>query len=221
MPIASPLSAGEDLALALRQATAAAHAQAEREPLVAALMNGTVSTGTYLRWLVALHGLYEALERGLDAWDAALVPPAVHRTQFLQDDITYWCRHLRCPRPAAGPAAQAYAGHLASLSESAPALLAAHAYVRYLGDLSGGRLMHRALTGLGGHAGPGTHPGLAFFVYPEGVSLALLRDQVRQGLRRAGRRTAPWAPVLDEAVDAFERHRAMMSEALQGTDTCA
>lgn len=215
--------APQSLPEALRRATADVHLQAERSPFVGTLLSGRIEPEVYLRWLVALHGLYAALEQGLQAErsspaasDLPHLPESVFRAKALQDDITYWCGHLGCQAPAAGPAATAYAEHLRALAQAAPARLLAHAYVRYLGDLSGGRLMQKGLKHLGGQGTlddpPLPHPGMAFFRYPEGESLSGLREQVRSVLAAAGHDLPDWQGVLDEAVDAFGRHRALMDE---------
>ncbi|MFY7856588.1 MAG: biliverdin-producing heme oxygenase [Rubrivivax sp.] len=213
----------QSLPEALRRATADAHLQAERSPFVGTLLSGQIEPEVYLRWLVALHGLYAALEQGLQAeWSASVattcphLPASVFRAKSVQDDITYWCGHLGCEAPVAGPVAAAYAEHLRVLAREAPARLLAHAYVRYLGDLSGGRLMQKGLKHLGGQGTPDDpslpHPGMAFFRYPEGNSLSELREQVRSVLAAAGNDLSDWQGVLDEAVDAFARHRGLMDE---------
>ena len=222
-PSADATPAPQSLPEALRQATADVHRHAERSPFVGTLLSGRIEPEVYLRWLVALHGLYAALEQGLQAERSSPfagshphLPQSVFRAKALQDDITYWCGHLGCEVPAAGPAATAYAEHLRALAREAPARLLAHAYVRYLGDLSGGRLMQNGLKHLGGHGTPDEaslpHPGMAFFRYSEGESLSALREQVRSVLAAAGGALPDWQGVLDEAVDAFGRHRALMDE---------
>jgi heme oxygenase len=44
------------------------------------------------------------------------------------------------------PPLSAYTAHLHALSATQPALLLAHAYVRYLGDLSGGQVLRRRVA---------------------------------------------------------------------------
>jgi heme oxygenase (biliverdin-producing, ferredoxin) len=215
--------APQSLPEALRRATADVHLEAERSPFVGTLLSGQIEPEAYLRWLVALHGLYAALEQGLLAQRSTSsaptrphLPEGIFRAKALQDDIAYWCGHLGCEAPAAGPAAAAYAEHLRTLAREAPARLLAHAYVRYLGDLSGGRLMQKGLKHLGGQGTlddpPLPHPGMAFFRYPEGESLSGLREQVRAVLAAEGNALPDWQGVLDEAVDAFGRHRGLMDE---------
>ena len=66
---------------------------------------------------------------------------------FLQCDEATWQSHpahtallLSCPEPE-------YTTHLQALADSAdPSLLLAHAYVRYLGDLSGGQIIRRRVA---------------------------------------------------------------------------
>lgn len=60
----------------------------------------------------------------------------VPRPQFA---VAPYLRHLFAPDPPED--LQAFTRHIKSLSDESPALLLSHAYVRYLGDLSGGQLV--------------------------------------------------------------------------------
>jgi hypothetical protein len=86
----------------------------------------------------------------------------LRRSQGLAEDITYYLDYLGIPSPP-GPSIQsapfptpellsdiltsppddlkAFTDHLESVDSTRPGLLLAHAYVRYLGDLSGGQLV--------------------------------------------------------------------------------
>lgn len=197
------------LSLALREHTAAAHRRVEATPFVRALLSGRLERAAYLLLLRSLHPVYAALETGLHSAPAlaALHDPALPRCAPLEADLAllhgpHWRSEL-APRPAA----EAYAAHLGALAAQAPLRLAAHAYVRYLGDLSGGQLLARAVQRGLGLAGA---DGIAFYRFDPPVAT------LAQGLRDALDRLAPEPPtqadLLDEALQAFARHETLFAE---------
>jgi heme oxygenase len=200
-----------DLAQRLKLATRELHTEVERTGVMAALLGGRLGRSGYIALLRNLHAIYAALEVALEAEsEAALIAPLklqpLARSTRLADDLVHlhgpaWADEL----PLAG-AAVAYAGRLRA---RAPAALVAHAYVRYLGDLSGGQVLARlvsriyALTG-----GAGTR----FYDFG-GVGDA---DALKQDLRTALAALAPPADeadaIVDEACWAFRQHRLLFEE---------
>ncbi|MDX2220990.1 MAG: biliverdin-producing heme oxygenase [Burkholderiales bacterium] len=141
-------SNAQSLSGSLKAATTDLHRLAERSPFMTALLRGDLTPPDYLDWFAALLAIYETMERSLprhaslaELW--RIVEGGLARAEALRADVA------ACS--TAGPLdshclpAVAYAKHLEVLSEDAPILLAAHVYVRYLGDLQGGRLMALAL----------------------------------------------------------------------------
>jgi heme oxygenase len=154
----------------LRAATHDLHAVAERGGIYGALIAGRASRTGYLLLLRNLEPVYAALEQGLET-DAVLAPfdaGLLRRGPAITRDLD----HLSGPRwrqdlPLLAPAAD-YANHLANLAETDPPLLLAHVYTRYLGDLSGGRLLRRLVQ-----ERLGVPPeALAYFDFPEHVPSA-------------------------------------------------
>ena len=146
------------LAARLRHDTAALHRQAERAGVMGHLLAGHVDCGAYVRLLRALYPVYLELERALaDHPEASPIPHLkLARAPAIASDLRElhgpdWERELR-----AVPAGVAYAARILAVEAQCPPLLAAHAYVRYLGDLSGGQTLGRMVArglGLVGEAG--------------------------------------------------------------------
>ncbi len=128
----------------LYEETKSIHEQVESMDFVVLLRNQKLSKNDYIQYLTDLKMIYQALEEGMRD---NLKSPAVHalydeklcRTRMLEADI----RSFQGERCTPTQAAQDYARYLKELSLQRPLLLIAHAYVRYLGDLSGGRMIKK------------------------------------------------------------------------------
>lgn len=202
------------LAERLRTATRELHRAVERAGLMPALLRGQLPRAGYLALLRNLHALYEALEAGLDGHAAhpQLAPlrlPGLARAGALAADLDVlhgpgWAQAL--PLCAA---AGAYAERLRTLGERQPALLAAHAYVRYLGDLNGGQVLAR-LVGQGLRLAPGQ--GVAFYDFGPADQVAARARAFRAGLDRIAPDEAAADAIVEEACAAFVRHRELFEQ---------
>jgi len=174
-----------DLGARLRTDTHALHVQAEHRPFMQALLRARLSTHAYCLLLRNLHPIYIALESALLAHAAhpMLAPifnPALHRARAIERDLQTlhgpdWASSL--PRLAS---CKSYTERLDLLRHTCPHALAAHAYVRFLGDLSGGQLLKRIVRdGLQlAPEGGGTH----FYDFGDTAQTALLTRAFRTGL---------------------------------------
>jgi len=214
------------LAERLRLATREAHVDLERRPFVQRLMAGRLGPGGYGALLHNLLPLYQALEDGLRAHAANPAVAAVWheglaRAPALAQDLHALQGSPTPDQAQLVPAAQAYAGHLRQLALQAPRLLCAHAYVRYLGDLSGGQMLRRQVArGLGRSDGV----GLAFYEFGDAAQVRTLAQDLRAGLDRLGGADAADAAdaadvadvadaaLVDEACTAFARHGLLFDE---------
>jgi heme oxygenase (biliverdin-producing, ferredoxin) len=201
------------LAHRLREATRELHVQSERSSLMAALLSGRIERSGYCALLRNLHALYETLERGLDRNAAlpAVTPvriPELYRTRALAADLAY----LHGPDHAQLPltrAMTAYVAHVEALATAAPALLPAHAYVRYLGDLSGGQLLRGIVQRtLALPEGKGTD----FYAFGSAADVDARKAALRSALDRLPLDDAGKEALVAEAQSAFARHVAFFAE---------
>lgn len=201
------------LSARLKDATHASHRMAEQAGIMPALIGGRIDRRTYCALLRNLHALYEALERGLDAHAGApaVAPiriPALYRTKALADDLDALCGRRWRDLPLAATM-QAYVSRLREIAQAQPGLLAAHAYVRYLGDLSGGQILRGAVgRALGGSDGAGT----AFYEVGSAGEVATLVRALRAGLDDLPLSEEDAAAIVAEAQDAFARHARLFEE---------
>lgn len=202
------------LAESLKLETKALHTELERGPLMHSLLRGEMARGPYCALLRNLHALYAELEPALrrhaaEPAVAAVYAPALFRSQSLDDDLTVlhgagWQHEL----PVA-PAARRYVHHLQHIATVRPALLVAHAYVRYLGDLSGGQMLRRIVAAaLALVDGRGTH----FYDFGAPADVAGHVRAFRAGLAQLGHDAEQAAAIVAEAVLAFRLHQALFDE---------
>jgi heme oxygenase len=202
-----------DLAGRLKAATGGLHRSVERSRFMSRLLSGRLPRAQYVFLLHNLRALYGSLEAVLwqHAADPALAPLALHklfRSEALARDQAALHRADDGP-PELVPAMVAYVARLGELGRGAPALLSAHAYVRYLGDLSGGQALGRVVArAYGLEAGAGT----CFYDFGPARTRQRLIDDFRAGLGTIGRQVSQAEAIVSEAVGAFERHADLFDE---------
>lgn len=198
----------------LKSGTAVMHRRVERSAFMSGLLHGEIERGSYLGYLHNLRAMYEALEAALlrQSADPAIAPvvlPELFRCRALDLDIQVLGGAQAGPDPVLRPAAIQYVERLDELDATAPALLVAHAYVRYLGDLNGGQALRRIVArGLRLQGGAGT----MFYDFGDDALRRQLIGRFRNGLAAVEVRTPDVDAIVAEAVSAFERHEAIFEQ---------
>jgi heme oxygenase len=206
-------------AATLRDATKDVHRQAERTGFIAALIRGKATREGYATFLRNLVPAYAVLEAALlahvdDPLMAAFADPRLRRLGALTADLEAlagpdWAAHC-----VLVPEAEAYAAAIETAARGDGRRLIAHAYARYLGDLSGGQILKPLLARMFG-LGP---EALAFYDFPDVADLAEPKIGMRQALDRVPTDGLVADEITSEAIEAF-RHNIAVSEAVQATLT--
>nr|XP_006138024.1 heme oxygenase 1 [Pelodiscus sinensis] len=196
-----------DLSEALKEATKEVHEQAESTEFMKNFQKGQVSLREFKMVMASLYYIYSALEEEIEhnkdhpAFTAVYFPSELHRNAALQQDLEYfygpsWREEISCPE-----ATQKYVDRLHYVGQHEPELLVAHAYTRYLGDLSGGQVLKKIAQKVL-HL-PSTGEGLEFFTF-EGVSSATKFKQLyRSRMNSIEMDPTMKKRVLEEAKRAF------------------
>ena len=212
--IGTGMGLGMGLAQRLRDGTQALHTTAERAGVMPAMLRGTLPAADFWRLQRNLLLVYQALEAALQqhATHPLLAPlqlAPLARCALLLDDLAvgagpHWQDDL-----ALCVAATAYADRLQALARQQPPALAAHAYVRYLGDLAGGQALRRVAQrayGLQGDA------GTRFFDFGPPAQVAQLGQQLRQALDGLALDETTMQTLVAEAQWAFAQHVRLFDE---------
>lgn len=199
-PPTSPASVVTDLYLS----TKTQHTEAERSGIIRDMLRGEASREGYILLQRNLLPAYQALEAGLEAHRdtpllAALAAYRLDRATALKADLAALCGgdFAQVPVLAEGVA---YAKRIEDAAKGDGELLIAHAYTRYLGDLSGGQILKKLLA-----KKPGLTPNeLTFYDFPAYADLAALKSDYRNALDDAGKRASAPQAIVAEGSVAFQ-----------------
>ncbi|XP_035992722.1 heme oxygenase [Fundulus heteroclitus] len=196
-----------DLSEQIKEVTKESHVRAENTELMLSFQRGQVTLPQYKLLLCSLYEIYQALEEELDrnsnhpAVAPIYFPAELARLKSIETDLEYFYGPAWREKIVVPAATQRYCHRLRQIGKENPEFLVAHAYTRYLGDLSGGQVLGRIAQKSMGLKGS---EGLSFFAFP-GVSSPNLFKQLYRGRMNSVELTAEErSGVLEEAVRAFE-----------------
>lgn len=198
----------------LKTETRALHTAAERSAFMGVLLSGRIARPAYCALLRNLHAIYAVLEPALARHSAhPLIAPVfaqpLRRQMALEHDLAVQHGPRWADELTLRPVTLAYAARLRDIGSSQPGLLLAHAYIRYLGDLSGGQLLRRIVAGSAALAGTG---GVAFYDFGDAAATQRLTRAFRAGLLGIAVDAAQSDALVDEARFAFRLHQRLFDE---------
>jgi heme oxygenase len=207
------------LSSALKAGTAESHKAAESVHFVSDFVRGKIDRTLYGELVGMLYHVYVALEECLDAhgprhFGSCHFPLELGRVGALREDVEYWHGlkgaggDLRVPDPSR--ATLEYVERIRHVAETNPLLLLSHAYTRYLGDLSGGKVLARVARRALGLSRDGD--GLAFYEFENVDSPKLFKDRYRAALDALPLTEAQIGELVGEANVAFVLNMRLFEE---------
>ncbi len=199
---------------ALRSGIERAHQQAEHHPLMQCLLSSAVTPQLYRDYLAALLPLYESMERRVGQCDDPLCKlfdrPELRRAEAIARDIDWLSR--RAPLP---PLRTPNVALPTALLSGEPMALAAMAYLRYLGDLAGGRALWRHLAEKLPVLNPG---GLCFYEFdlPASQTAGSYLGALRRSLLQILEAEVAMEAFIEAANFGFTWHLSLFDDVWQG-----
>nr|YP_010986170.1 heme oxygenase [Polyopes affinis]WOL37088.1 heme oxygenase [Polyopes affinis] len=137
-----------NLAQQLREGTTKSHSMAENVSFVKSFLGGVVDKKSYRKLVANLFFVYRAIEEEIEKNKnhIAIKPiyfPELHRKMSLSQDLEYYYGSNWENQVEPSLAAQEYIDRIHNIGSNQPELLIAHAYTRYMGDLSGGQILKK------------------------------------------------------------------------------
>ncbi len=189
------------IADALRLGTRAVHHEIAKHPLIKSIQKAKITVDDYAQYLSDLFTVYRALETELGMHTdnprlKGIFSQSVFRRDALSQDLKILnpLKTSNSWRAIPSTTACNYAFYLWELSTKRPYLLAAHAYVLYLGNFNGGQILSKAIQKM-------KTPAMAFYTFDQ--PSAILIKECKDALNALPLNASEIASLVAEANKAF------------------
>jgi heme oxygenase (biliverdin-producing, ferredoxin) len=205
---------GSNLATKLREGTKKAHTAAENMGFIKCFLKGVVEKTSYRKLAANFYFVYSAMEEEIERHCqhpviSKIYFPELNRKASLEQDLHYYYGSNWREQITLSPAGQAYVDRIRVVSTTAPELLVAHAYTRYIGDLSGGQI----LKNIAEHAmNLADGEGTAFYEFDAIADEKEFKVKYRQNLDEMPIDDATGDRIVNEANDAFGLNMKLFQE---------
>lgn len=217
-----------DLSEILKEGTKESHDRAENTQFVKDFLKGKIHRELFKLGTVALYFTYTAMEEEMDrnaehpAFAPLYFPLELHRKEALAKDLEFLYGPGWEERVESSEATQRYVERIRQVGQSDPGLLAAHAYTRYMGDLSGGQVLKKVAQRALGL--PATGDGVQFYTFDNISNPSRFKQLYRARLNSLEISEESRRRIVDEANEAFRFNIEVFEEldkigkTLGGTD---
>lgn len=207
----------QDLAQRLREETQHSHTATENTTFMKCFLRGIVEREPFRKLLANLYWVYSTLESELERHRnhpaiAPIVFPELNRVANLERDLAFYYGDNWREQIAPLPAGQVYVDRIHEVSNTDPILLIAHAYTRYMGDLSGGQALRnivRSALKLPADQGTALYE---FEQLPTIEAKRTFKEKYRAALNSLPLSETEIQRIVDEANYAFHLNRDVMHE---------
>ncbi|XP_069502883.1 heme oxygenase 2 [Ambystoma mexicanum] len=205
-----------DLSELLKEGTKEVHEQAENTQFVKDFLKGSIKKELFKLATVALYYTYSTLEDEIErnkdhpAFAPMYFPLELHRKEALENDLFFfygpeWRAQIQCSE-----ATRDYMERIRHIGQHKPELLVAHAYTRYMGDLSGGQVLkkvaQRALQL------PNTGEGIQFYVFENVTNAQRFKQLYRARMNALNLDCRTKDMIVEEANRAFHFNMKVFNE---------
>ncbi|ELK27591.1 Heme oxygenase 1 [Myotis davidii] len=168
---------------------------------------GQVTREGFKLVMASLYHIYKALEEEIErnkenpVYAPLYFPEELHRRAALEQDLAFWYGPDWQETIPYTQATRRYGQRLQEVGRRQPELLVAHAYTRYLGDLSGGQVLKKiAQKALDL---PSSGEGLSFFTFPNIDSATKFKQLYRSRMNSLEMTPEVKGRIIEEAKTAF------------------
>lgn len=207
----------QNLSTRLREGTQHSHTAAENTAFMKCFLKGIVEREPFRKLLANLYLVYSALEEELQRYQddptiGRMYFPELNRKANLEKDLAYYYGDNWRDQITPLSAGLLYVNRLREITNTDPALLVAHSYVRYMGDLSGGQSLKnivRSAMNLPPDQGTAMHE---FDQIATVEARRAFKERYRQALDSLPVDEATMERIVEEANYAFKLNRDVMHE---------
>ena len=203
----------------LKEGTKESHSAAENTKFVASFLRGVVDYEEYRKLLTNFYYVYDTMEQRIreteDPMVQAIRSENLERKEGIERDLEYYYGVDWKEKQIPSEACNKYCARINEIAEERPHLLVAHHYTRYIGDLSGGKILKEITARV---LNPPEGKGLDFYEFPSIPNAKEFKNNYRAVLDNLGTTTAQEKELIEEANYAFQLNMFMFEE-IQGNAT--
>ena len=197
----------------LKEGTKESHSAAENTKFVASFLRGVVDYEEYRKLLTNFYYVYDTMEQRIreseDPMVQAVRSESLERKEGIERDLEYYYGAEWKEKQIPSDACNKYCHRINEVAEENPFLLVAHHYTRYIGDLSGGKILKEITARV---LKPPAGKGLDFYEFPSIPDAKLFKQNYRAVLDNLGTTVPQENALIAEANYAFELNMNMFDE---------
>ena len=205
------------LAIALKEGTKESHSAAENTKFVASFLRGVVDYEEYRKLLTNFYYVYDTIEQRIreteDPMVQAIKSEDLERKEAIERDLEYYYGPEWKDKQIPSEACNSYCHRINEIAEKDPYLLIAHHYTRYIGDLSGGKILKEIAARV---LKPPAGKGLDFYEFPSIPNAKEFKNNYRAVLDSLECDEQQINALITEANYAFRLNMYMFEE-IQGS----
>nr|YP_009297303.1 heme oxygenase [Porphyridium sordidum]AOM66646.1 heme oxygenase [Porphyridium sordidum] len=203
-----------NLAKELREGTTKSHSMAENVTFVKSFLSGVIDKKAYRKLVANLYFVYSAIEE--EMYNNRSNPMINHifftelnRKESLEKDLEFYYGPTWKEEIEPSPATNVYIGRIHTIGKNQPELLIAHAYTRYLGDLSGGQILKKIAQNAMNLQG---EAGIAFYNFELIEDEQVFKNRYREALNSIPVSEESIKKIVAEANIAFTLNMKIFEE---------
>lgn len=203
-----------NLAQQLREGTTKSHSMAENVSFVKSFLGGVVDKKSYRQLVANLLFVYTAIEEEMESnkYNPAVQSiyfPELNRKYSLMKDLDYYYGSDWSNYVEPSLATKNYVDRIHDIGKNQPELLIAHAYTRYMGDLSGGQILKKIAQSAMQLSGK---QGTQFYDFEDIKNEKAFKKEYRDALDNAPISDQQVEKIIAEANLAFNLNMRMFQE---------
>ena len=206
-----------ELAIRLKEGTKESHSAAENTKFVASFLRGVVDYEEYRKLLTNFYYVYDTMEQRIRETEDPMVQAIkfedLERKEEIERDLEYYYGPDWKDKQTPSEACNTYCHRINEVAEKDPYLLIAHHYTRYIGDLSGGKILKEIAARV---LKPPVGKGLDFYEFPSIPNAKEFKNNYRAVLDSLECDEQQINALITEANYAFRLNMYMFEE-IQGS----
>ena len=203
--------------MCIRDRTKESHSAAENTKFVASFLRGVVDYEEYRKLLTNFYYVYDTMEQRIreteDPMVQAIRSENLERKDSIEKDLEYYYGPEWRDKQEPSEACNTYCHRINEVAEENPYLLIAHHYTRYIGDLSGGKILKEIAARV---LKPPVGKGLDFYEFPSIPNAKEFKNNYRSVLDNLDCDEQQINALITEANYAFRLNMYMFDE-IQGS----